>query len=893
MIAVVLALVGLLLGAAGILSPATGWFIGGVMGFAVGRLIVVQRRLDQLERQFSWMMTEWVGTGEEKEQREAETPRETPPLVDRDFVFEGAASHFEMAMEPDHDLPKADRPARQPRAAALEEEAPPSGHQLPEWVTGGNLLVKIGVVILFFGVAFLLKFASEYGLLPIELRLAAAAAGGMALLLIGWRLRERRMRYALALQGGGVGVLYLTIFAALRLYHLLPAGLALALLVALCALSAVLAVIQESRSLAILGFSGGFLAPVLASTGSGSHVVLFGYYALLNAGIIGIAWYRSWRLLNLVGFVFTFGIGAMWWGAQYYRPAHFATVEPFLLLFVAMFVAAAILHSHRQPPELKGYVDGTLVFGTPIVAFALQCQLVGSSPHGLAWSAAGFGLFYLACAWLVFARLGREARLLAEAFLAFSVIFGTLAIPLALEGHWTAAAWAIEGAALVWIGVRQERLPARVFGVLLLFAAGFSFPQDLPLATGSVLNGFGALILAGSALAASWYLHRYRETVRQGEVRAAVALFVWGMLWWFQWGAWELWRHLPEAYLQGGLLLFLAASATACSSLERRLSWPWLSWPALGVVPLAILLFFAGLALMPHPFAQGGFLGWPVVFIVLYRILKRQDHFRADLLKWAHAAALWLLTAILTAEGVWWVVRLVGGEGVWPLAVCGLIPSLVVLFFSTWGLRLHWPVREHAQTYLVLALAPLVLIAWLWGLYANLTSNADPRPLPYLPLLNPLDVAVGFFALALWCWKERIFSQGNFLGIEPRHFNAALVLSLFVWFNGMLVRTVHHWGQVPFDAASLSRSILLQASLSLAWSLTALGVMTVATRRGSRQAWMGGSALLALVVVKLFLVDLSGTGTIERIVSFLGVGVLILLIGWFAPAPPSTERSSS
>jgi uncharacterized membrane protein len=91
---------------------------------------------------------------------------------------------------------------------------------------------------------------------------------------IGWRLRVSRPGYALIVQGGGVGLLYLTLFAAFRLYQLLPAALVFILLTAMAILSALLAVLQDSRSLAAMAVTGGFLAPLLASTGGGSHVML-------------------------------------------------------------------------------------------------------------------------------------------------------------------------------------------------------------------------------------------------------------------------------------------------------------------------------------------------------------------------------------------------------------------------------------------------------------------------------------------------------------------------------------------------------------------------------------------------------------------------------------------
>ena len=146
---------------------------------------------------------------------------------------------------------------------------------LVEFCTTGNVVAKLGVVILFFGVAFLVRFAAEAGLLPIEYRLMGVTAGAMVMLAVGWRLRRSRPDFAMAVQGGAVGILYLTIFAAFRLYDLLPAAAALALMLVVVGLSGALAVLQNQVSLAVLGTTGGFLAPILASTGSGSHVSLF------------------------------------------------------------------------------------------------------------------------------------------------------------------------------------------------------------------------------------------------------------------------------------------------------------------------------------------------------------------------------------------------------------------------------------------------------------------------------------------------------------------------------------------------------------------------------------------------------------------------------------------
>ena len=108
----------------------------------------------------------------------------------------------------------------------------------------------------------------------------------------------------------------------------------------------------------------------------------------------------------------------------------------------------------------------------------------------------------------------------------------------------------------------------------------------------------------------------------------------------------------------------------------------------------------------------------------------------------------------------------------------------------------------------------------------------------------------------------------------------------------VVARTVHHWSGVPFEFDSMVESTTLQASLSIVWGLGGLSGMVVGVRLARRMVWVGGASLMGLVVVKLFLFDLANTGTLERVVSFLGVGVLLLVVGYLAPVPPSDSTQS-
>ena len=365
---------------------------------------------------------------------------------------------------PDTARPARDaaEPARAPAApAAPRAPAEPSWDaklvaSIKRWFTEGNVPVKIGVLVLLFGVGAALKLAAEKGYftLSIEVRLIVIAVAAFAGLALGWRERIRKPAFGLSLQGGAIGVLLLTVFAAYRLYSLLPSGLAFALVVVLGAGSAALSVLQKNMSLAVLGFLGGYLAPVILSTGSDNHVALFTYYAVLNAAVFAISWRQSWRLLNLMGFAFTFGVGTAW-GKQYYRPELFATVEPFLVLFFVFYILIGFMYVLRQTEHRRPWVDGTLVFGTPLVAFPLQAAMLKHDRIGMAFSALVVALVYAGLvAWL---RNRRGERLLTEAYAALALGFATLAVPLAFSASTTASVWALEGAGVAWLGLRQDR----------------------------------------------------------------------------------------------------------------------------------------------------------------------------------------------------------------------------------------------------------------------------------------------------------------------------------------------------------------------------------------------------------------------------------------------------
>jgi len=789
------------------------------------------------------------------------------------------------------------------------------------WLTGGNTVVRIGVVVLFIGLSFLAKYAADNALFPVELRLAMVGAAGMLLLIIGFRLRDKRQGYALTLQGAGVAVLYLTVFASFRLYQLVPPGLALLVMVLVCALSTAIALLQNSRALAVIGFAGGFLAPVLASTGQGNHVVLFSFYALLNLAILVIAFRRSWRLLNLLGFFMTFGIATIW-GALRYTPEHYASTQPFLILFFLIYVLTAVLYALRQSTELKaslnGAVDGTLVFGTPLIAFGLQAGLVREFEFATAFSALALGAFYLLLAGGLLKRKRDTLHLLTECTLALGVGFATLAVPLALDARWTAAIWSVEGAAVFWVGMRQARWMPRAFGLLLQGIAALAFIGSIDRGLHSALPFanpafIGALLLALPAFAIAWWLRQplthsgstFAKSYAQLETAIEKPVFLFGFFWWMMAFWLEITRVLPSStgahtfawahawHINLGMLAYVL-SAFVAERMAVHKGWAVAAWPAYITAPVLILAALINILDGNRLLASYGSLLWLAAAITHLIVLRRIDGRAPQAwFSWMHTLGAWTFVILMADTLIYAVDRgdlwhTAWGSVVLLVAGAAVLLCLAILPTSQ-RFASRWPFGHFARSYAWLAAAPLVVGVFIGSLLVALSSRGNADPLPYIPLLNPTDLAVALALGALSLWLLRL--RGTDLqvpdSVRSHGPKAAILFAAFIAINTVWLRVAHHYAGVEWDAAALFNSFLIQTGYAILWTLLALGLMVLAHRRAQRSLWMVGAGLLGLTLAKLFLIDLSNAGGTERIVAFIAVGVLMLVVGYLAPLPPN------
>ena len=745
--------------------------------------------------------------------------------------------------------------------------------------------VKVGVVITFFGIAALLRYGYTQGYLTIsiEARLIGIAVAALGALVFGWRERDRNPAFGLSLQGGAIGVLMLLIFSTYRIYHLLPVLPSFVLIVSLVVCATVLAIKQNAVWIALLGFLGGYLAPLLLSTGSANHIALFSYYAILNAAVFAIAWRKSWRALNLMGFAFTFIIGAAW-GAEHYRPEKFNSVEPFLILFFLFYVVIGLLYVLKQDEHRRPWVDGTLVFGTPLIAFSYQARLLENNHQALALSALIVALLYLALMFYVQRR--RNERLLVESYGGLALAFATLAIPLAFSAGTTASLWALEGVGIAWVGLSQQRKTAIATGLLLQALAGLAYFKFL-IDTGSNINQqapilnaayFGAVLIAVSGFVLSFM---FKRITRSSLI--TTLLFIWAVAWWFGAGIAEFTKLENSLGIWSFCVLYLAFTMFIAGILHAKIEWSDMQTLALVcILPAPFAVFWAA-NLYSAPLMSPTWLYWIIFTLAASFTLWLASKQEVKVGFTIHAMHLIGLWTVAIASTLQWHYQL---DTVWNVAqgwyAAAIIMPLVIMTLALWRKSdvFAWPLQTQFDDYQAGWFLPaFALMCIAWCVYLFLAGSTAPWP--YLPIFNPLELSLLVMA-AIWIFYARQ--------------NAGTLYQLmkfwpyigFAFITMATLRAVHHLDHQSWNISILSTGFT-QTSLTVVWSLLGVAGLIIGSRRMNRRQWMGGGLLMLIVLAKLMLIDRSYMGNIPGIVSFLAVGLLLVAVGYIAPQPPKAE----
>lgn len=757
------------------------------------------------------------------------------------------------------------------------------------WLVTGNPLAKIGILLLFLGVAYLLNYSVQNEIISPELRLVFSAAGCLVLLGTGWWLRTKKALFGLILQGGAIGCLYITVFAAFKLYTMIPYGFAFAAMLIICCASIGLALLQRTISLAILASLGGYLAPILLSTGGGSHIVLFSYYLMLSIGILVISFWQAWRPLNLVGMFMTYGV-AILWGMDNYHYDYYLSCQLFIIANLIVFNALTQLFALRFEHNKQLVVDNTLLFFPPLMSIALQFAIsdgIGLLP---AFISLLIGLLYLIASLQLHKRFNAAGKNMALGNIIIGASFVTLAVPLALSFGWTTIVWSLQGFAMLWFALNQGHKKLALLSSLLIAVSALMILSDYPYYywSDNVIYMLPSLIAA--CFCAGGLFH-----VRQKDASYFTALsyafLLLGLLVWFAWVP-EFtdmlsWNSETESLI---ILAVVLISAWCWRLGGQKINWIPLVLCQFSLWAVAYYYLTLDFIYAENPMGRGeGSLIWPVilgssVLYVMHAYRTQNLYIRRGM----HVANLWLIIGFGATQVNWFVANLPWGMHELGYFIYIMSITLVVLILYWLQHNKFVPMRRKGLLYWY-SLLPLMAVLVVLSYWSNF-EDGKLTFWSYVPLVNPLDEA-GLFSIAALLLMRKGFIE-KLRKITPIEIGVVKGLMVVIiglaifWYNGIILRATADFANIPWNENILFDSRLVQTVLSISWAIAALFCMVIAAVKKSRAWWFGGAAIFACVIAKLFLIDVYGQDGISRAVSFIAVAVLILVVGYFSPLPP-------
>ena len=267
----------------------------------------------------------------------------------------------------------------------LEEPSRPDGGN-GDWerMLPGNWLSRIGVVAIVIGLGFLAKLAYDQGLFGPVPQLVAGLVAGVAMLVAGHHWRRRYSAWAQALSGGGIAVLYLSVFSSYAFHQLMPFWVTFLLMFVVTAVGVGIALRRDSMAVAIIGIVGAFLVPITlgaadignedALTGGGRTALHISYVLTLDVGVVWLASLRNWRWMTLLGLAGSLGVFGWWYGTSDPDVSVGAGMGMLTGIFIC-FVAATMLY-HGLWRRRPAVADMLLMTLNAVTYFSLSYYLL-------------------------------------------------------------------------------------------------------------------------------------------------------------------------------------------------------------------------------------------------------------------------------------------------------------------------------------------------------------------------------------------------------------------------------------------------------------------------------------------------------------------------------------
>lgn len=744
-----------------------------------------------------------------------------------------------------------------------------------DWMVHGNPILRVAVAVLMVGVVLLLRFASEHWQLSLGVKLGFIAIAGGVLTAFGYTLQKKNQLFAVALQGVGLAVIFLTLVFSHHFGVIANLTTASILFTILLVITVFLSLKQQAIYLAILALGMAYAAPLVIPQYRPDVVFLFSYYLVINLAVAAVNFIQPWKILNQIAFFATMFIGGTAI-AFYAEPAKFDTLDWILWLHIALFIWLSVRysqniarvseHEKQEGIRLPPLLDVGLIFSVPVLGFTLHAYLVHESTQALTIGAAVLaGTYALLTFWIK--KSHPQLSVLAKSFFILAVAFFALIFPLAKGAHWTAIGWVAQGTALIVWGVTERYRLSRYIGVILVLLSSIALFYQFW--ANEQFPTLSTSIYAIAQFISAFYLLQYNSKEQHyfsasmfSGIFLCLGMYA-GAIAGIEILTWQ--NHGLSPYLMIAILLLSIFSVVVHYKL--RVQWQSLQLSLISLLLLLILgeAFTSQIFTMfkwPSILQQGTFLIAATFLSALFIMAQPQSGQFGSLKAWA---------------GLSWLALATVGLAIFPqMPIVAL--AFVPVVYSIWAYQSHKTTLLHQ--------IPVWCLSLLWLLVVSVDIHSAEY-LYFVPLLNLTDfLSIVVFAGLLFIIYQHAFDQDKSLEWT---FKITTILVGLLVFSSVVVRSLHHYWATPLWSAAIWTNGLVQLSLTLLWVILAFVLTTFSSRRMIRQLWFVGAALLGIVVLKLILLDLSQSATLTRVISFIGAGGVMLIIAYLAPLPPSSS----
>ena len=825
-------------------------------------------RVKSLEKEVQELLVE---KGEKKElvEEKISLPEEAKPV----FEYE-KAEEPEVVAEEKPEI-KEEYPAK-PKVSFFEK--PIKGDF--EFEFGSKIATAIGVVAIILAVGFFIRHAIESGWIDERTRIIIGLLGGIILLVVGELTGKSFPTYGQIVTGGGLGVLYLSLYTAFNSYNIVSQAVAFLGMVVVTAVGTFLAVKKNSVALAFFCQLGGFITPYLISTGESNPHLLFIYITFLDVGIFAIAKWKLWRILNFGGFLGTILVFSFWF-VRFYSPDQFFIAQGYLSLFFSLFLGISVLQHFEQKEKEDEYNLGLLTLNAALYFAGSYIIINAKYPQWMGLFTALLAGFHLLLAFFAYNTKSKESFSLFQQFLAgIGFVFLVITIPIQFEGFWITLGWAAEALVLVFLGFQMRSMYLRFFANIIFLISSLRLVlvdnvigKDVgPWTNTPFLTGLVCFLFFSLGAALYWFK---KSEIKEEEKKLFSLLLI-----------------------ESSLILVWAVSL----QIVRFFPHWWLSvlWP-IGALLIALFSFL----LRDFPVRV---LAMLLLLATIFRIIAFDSSIGRDANAWWNPRVYVLLVTIICVINLIFLFdefkdRTDYGE--YSAASQTLFPLAYFL--------LIWLVSAEISDFHSLFWLPILwsLIGILGGWVAIFKKNKSLRFVVYLTFIvtffrliffeGKIDFEnyISLFNLRTFSFLVTVLSMGGFLYLFqknkddfPEDEQSLVPKAIFLVSNFLLIwvlsSEVLDYFNKQYSLLSLEErraqierfQNLKNAFLSVAWTFYSVILLIIGIIRKSSPERLLAIFIFGITTAKVFLYDTANLSDFYRFISFITLGVILLSTGY-------------